>query len=73
MHKIEIEGDDMYEKLAWKHFEKTGSIESFLEYKKIVEENEKLATYNAQNLTQNIRQNVGELLNEIDQGKRDRN
>lgn len=25
----------MYEDLAWKSFEKTGSIESFLEYKKL--------------------------------------
>lgn len=27
----------MYEKLAWNSFELTGSIESFLEYKRIME------------------------------------
>lgn len=27
----------MYEDLAWKNFENTGSIESFLEYKKLKE------------------------------------
>lgn len=27
----------MYEKIAWDNFIKTGSIESFLEYKKIID------------------------------------
>ena len=29
----------MYEDIAWKHFCKTGSLESFFEYKKILELN----------------------------------
>ena len=30
----------MYEDLAWKHFLLTGNLESFLEYKKILESNQ---------------------------------
>jgi hypothetical protein len=37
----------MYEKIAWQTFCKTGSLESFLEYKKIVE-----LSSDSENLTQ---------------------
>ena len=53
----------MYEKLAWNNFEKTGDIESFLEYRKFMEVNEEL------NIDNKIMQNIGELLNEIDKSK----
>ena len=42
MHKIKLEGDIMYEKLAWDNFLKTGNIESFLEYRKIAALNNNL-------------------------------
>lgn len=59
----------MYEKLAWNNFYKTGSIESYLEYRRLLEVNDNLSENNMQNINSNIRQNVGELLNEIDKGK----
>lgn len=55
----------MYEKLAWNNFEKTGDIESFLEYRKFIEVNSELNT----SIDGKIRQNLGELLNEIDKSK----
>ncbi len=32
----------MYENIAWKNFEKTGSLESFVEYKKMMELREQM-------------------------------
>lgn len=64
----------MYEKLAWNNFLKTGNVESFLEYKRLLETNNNLSNniYNMQNIDEKIKQNVGELLNEIDKSKGDR-
>lgn len=61
----------MYEKLAWNNFEKTGDIESFLEYRRLMETN--LNMNNIEDVNNKIRQNIGELLNEIDKGKGDSN
>lgn len=61
----------MYEKLAWNNFEKTGDIESFLEYRRLMETN--LNVNNIEDVNNKIRQNIGELLNEIDKGKGDSN
>lgn len=61
----------MYEKLAWNNFLKTGNVESFLEYKRLVEVNNNLSINQMQNTNEIIKQNVGELLNEIDKSKGD--
>lgn len=61
----------MYEKLAWNNFLKTGNVESFLEYKRLVEANNNLSINQMQNTNEIIKQNVGELLNEIDKSKGD--
>lgn len=61
----------MYEKLAWNNFLKTGNVESFLEYKRLVEVNNNLSLNQMQNTNEIIKQNVGELLNEIDKSKGD--
>ena len=61
----------MYEKLAWNNFLKTGNVESFLEYKRLVEVNNNLSINQIQNTNEIIKQNVGELLNEIDKSKGD--
>lgn len=61
----------MYEKLAWNNFEKTGDIESFLEYRRLMKTN--LNISNIEDVNNKIRQNIGELLNEIDKGKGDNN
>lgn len=50
----------MYEDLAWNNFCKTGNIESFLEYKKLSEMNNK-------NIE--ILENEGIILDELDKGK----
>ena len=61
----------MYEKLAWNNFLKTGNVESFLEYKRLVEVNNNLSLNQMKNTNEIIKQNVGELLNEIDKSKGD--
>ena len=61
----------MYKDLAWNNFLKTGNIESFLEYKRLLEANNKLSKNNMQNIDEKLRQNVGELLDEIDKSKGD--
>lgn len=67
----------MYKEIAWNNFLKTGNIESFLEYKSFEERNGQIATSinNMQNLdgSLNMKQNVGELLNEINKSKGDSN
>lgn len=50
----------MYEDLAWNNFCKTGNIESFLEYKKLSEMNNKDIE---------ILENEGIILDELDKGK----
>lgn len=62
----------MYEKLAWNNFEKTGDIESFLEYRRLMETNLNISN-NIENINSKIRQNIGELLNEIDKSKSNSN
>lgn len=64
----------MYEKIAWNNFLKTGNVESFLEYRRLLETNNNIASNinNMQHLDERIRQNVGELLNEIDKSKGNR-
>ena len=54
----------MYEDLAWNNFCKTGNIESFLEYKKLSEMNNK-------NIE--ILENEGIILDELNKGKRNSN
>ena len=54
----------MYEELAWNNFCKTGNLESFLEYKKIMELNLK----NKESI-----EDKGNYLNELNKGKRDSN
>lgn len=54
----------MYEKIAWNNFIKTGNIESFLEYKRLS---------NMQIINNNINENIGALLNEINKDKGDSN
>lgn len=49
-----------FKDIAWNNFYKTGDIESFLEYKKI-------------NETQQIMQNLGVMIDEINQGQGDSN
>ncbi len=49
----------MYEKIAWDNFVKTGDIESFLEYKKIME------IYNFKE----VLEEKGEVLGGLDKGK----
>lgn len=61
----------MYEKLAWNNFLKTGNVESFLEYKRLVEVNNNLSLNQMKNTNEIIKQNVGELLNEINKSKGD--
>lgn len=63
VHKLVLEGDDMYEKLAWNHFCNTGDIESFLEYRRLLKLNEEM---------ENVSQDVGEFLSEIDKSKGNR-
>ena len=53
----------MYEKIAWDNFMKTGDIESFLEYKKIME------LYNFKE----VLEEKGELSSELDKSKGDSN
>lgn len=65
----------MYKDLAWNNFLKTGNVESFLEYKRFLDVNNDLSIdiNNMQNMDEKIKQNVGELLNEIDKSKGDSN
>lgn len=64
----------MYEDIAWKHFCKTGSLESFFEYKKILElnnSNNKLKENQNQNVTGDyiIPEGKGDVFSELDKGK----
>lgn len=54
----------MYEEIAWENFCKTGSLESFLEYKKINELN---------NRSIEMVENEGIIINELNKSKRDSN
>lgn len=54
----------MYEDLAWNNFCKTGNLESFLEYKKLSEMNNK-------NIE--ILENEGIILDELNKSKRNSN
>lgn len=51
----------MYEKIAWENFLKTGDIESFLEYRKLMD------------LNSRSNENIGEKLYETDKSKRNCN
>ncbi len=53
----------MYEKIAWDNFVKTGDIESFLEYKKIME------IYNFKE----VLEEKGEVFGGLNKGKSDSN
>ncbi len=64
----------MYEDIAWKHFCKTGSLESFFEYKKILElnnSNNKFKENKNQNVTGDyiIPEGKGDVFSELDKGK----
>lgn len=64
----------MYEDIAWKHFCKTGSLESFFEYKKILElnnSNNKFKENQNQNVTGDyiIPEGKGDVFSELDKGK----
>lgn len=50
----------MYEKIAWDHFYKTGNLESFIEYKKLMEIN---------NNMQNELKEKGDAFSELNQIK----
>lgn len=62
----------MYENIAWNNFCKTGDLESFLEYKKIVEiykninesENESVDSYKF-----NVLEGKGDVFSELDKSK----
>ena len=54
----------MYEEIAWNNFCKTGSLESFLEYKKINELN---------NINMEFIENEGIIIDELKKSKRDSN
>ena len=54
----------MYEKIAWENFCKTGDIESFLEYKKILKLNNEM---------QNLDGEKGDVISELDKSKGDSN
>ena len=54
----------MYEEIAWKNFCRTGSLESFLEYKKINELN---------NINIEVVENEGTIIDELNQSKRNSN
>lgn len=54
----------MYEEIAWNNFCKTGSLESFLEYKKINELN---------NRNMEFIENEGIIIDELNKSKRDSN
>lgn len=64
----------MYEDIAWKHFCKTGSLESFFEYKKILElnnSNNKFKENQNQKVTGDyiIPEGKGDVFSELDKGK----
>lgn len=61
----------MYEDIAWKHFCKTGSLESFFEYKKILELNNNNKFKENQNVTGDyiIPEGKGDVFSELDKGK----
>ena len=64
----------MYEDIAWKHFCKTGSLERFFEYKKILElnnSNNKFKENENQNVTGDyiIPEGKGDVFSELDKGK----
>ncbi|MEG2310536.1 MAG: hypothetical protein RSB76_00950 [Clostridia bacterium] len=61
----------MYEKIAWNNFIKTGDIESFLEYRRLIQLNNS-ETY-LDELKQDINQNVGDNIDEVDKSKSDSN
>ncbi len=54
----------MYEKIAWENFCKTGDIESFLEYKKILKLNDEM---------QNLFEKKGDGISELDKSEGDSN
>lgn len=54
----------MYEEIAWNNFCKTGNLESFLEYKKINELN---------NRNMEFIENEGIIIDELNKSKRDSN
>ena len=54
----------MYEDIAWNNFCKTGNLESFLEYRKINELNEK---------NRGVIEDEGNILNELNKSERDSN
>lgn len=53
----------MYEKIAWENFCKTGDVESFIEYKKIMEMNS-----NVENAT---KKEIGDVLSEFNKNQGD--
>lgn len=59
----------MYEKIAWNNFCKTGSIESFLEYKKLINLNSSDEILDS---IENI-EYIGDILSEFDKSKGDSN
>ena len=61
IHKIKLEGDFMYKDIAWNNFCKTGNIESFLEYKKLMQIDESSLIEI---------EDKGLILDELDKGKR---
>lgn len=54
----------MYEKIAWDHFYKTGNVESFIEYRKLMEIN---------NNMQNVLKEKGDVFSELDKSERNSN
>ena len=54
----------MYEKIAWENFCKTGDIESFLEYKRILKLNNEM---------QNLFEKKGDGISELDKSEGDSN
>lgn len=59
----------MYEKIAWNNFCKTGNIESFLEYKKLMGLN---ANDEILDKIENI-ENIGDILSGFDKSEGDNN
>lgn len=55
----------MYEKIAWENFCKTGDVESFIEYRKIMEMNN-----NVENATE---KEIGDVLSEFNKNQGDSN
>lgn len=50
----------MYEDIAWQNFEKTGNLESFLEYKQMLKVKEEIGLINVEGIANESSKNKGD-------------